>query len=250
MDAGWPAVERGEIAGWRLRFSGGVTQRANSVLPVHAPADVQGAITEVEERNSARWIAPAFQITDAAEPADLDRLLAERGYTVGSPTLVQVLHGGDLADVDADAEPDADVDVASEPDADWLELFWAQEGPQGAADQRVSKFILTGVDALYFSLRADGRTEAIARLALVAAENDGAPAVFGGVYCVLTRPEARRNGYSRRIMRSVLRAASLQSVAGLWLQVRESNVGAIQLYHELGFTTASSYYYRTLKSGD
>ncbi|WP_423219042.1 GNAT family N-acetyltransferase [Zhihengliuella halotolerans] len=248
MDAGWPAVERGEIAGWRLRFSGGVTQRANSVLPVRAPADVQGAITEVEERHSARWITPAFQINDAAEPAELDSLLAERGYAVGSPTLVQVLHGSDLPD--AGAESDAGVDVAAEPDEDWLELFWSQEGPESAADRRVSKFILTGVQARYFSLRVNGRTEAIARLALVAAEDEGEPGVYGGLYCVVTRPEARRNGHSRRIMRAVLRTASLESVAGVWLQVRESNIGAIQLYHELGFATASSYYYRSLKARD
>ncbi|GHD01392.1 GNAT family N-acetyltransferase [Zhihengliuella salsuginis] len=249
MDAGWPAVERGEIAGWRLRFSGGVTQRANSVLPVRAPADVPGAITEVEERNSARWINTAFQITAVAQPEELDALLADRGYTVGSPTLVQILHGSELSDVDVVAHPDSGIDVAGEPDQEWLELFWSQEGPEGPEDRRVSKFILTGVDALYFSLRVDGRTEAIARLALVTQEDEGEQGRFGGIYCVVTRPEARRNGYSRRIMRAVLRTASLESLTGLWLQVRESNTAAIQLYNELGFTTASSYYYRTLRAG-
>ncbi|MBG6085727.1 GNAT family N-acetyltransferase [Zhihengliuella flava] len=244
MDAGWPAVERGEIAGWRLRFSGGVTQRANSVLPLQAPADVHAAITEVEERHSARWIRPAFQLNEAAQPSDLDHILAERGYGVGSPTLVQILHGSDVPAAPTATVPD--VVVAAAPDEEWLDLFWAQEGPPASEDQRVSRLILTGVPALYFSLRVAGRTESIARLALVDTDDDGESATFGGIYCVLTRPEARRRGYSRRIMTAVLAEAAHRRLAGLWLQVRESNVGAIQLYHELGFTTASSYYYRSL----
>lgn len=201
----------------------------------------------VEERHSARWIKPAFEITSAAQPQDLDRILADRGYGVGSPALVQILHGSELPAAPMPADPR--IDVATAPDQDWLELFWAQEGPHEGADRRVSRLILTGVDALYFSLRVEGRTEATARLALVVAEDDDEPAVFGGIYCVVTRPEARCNGYSRRVMAAVLGAAQRRDLAGLWLQVRESNIGAIQLYNELGFTTASSYYYRSLSVG-
>ena len=29
--AGWPALESRDVAGWRLRFSGGYTKRANSI---------------------------------------------------------------------------------------------------------------------------------------------------------------------------------------------------------------------------
>ncbi|MEE1620152.1 hypothetical protein ACQ3I4_02030 [Zafaria sp. Z1313] len=47
------------------------------------------------------------------------------------------------------------------------------------------------------------------------------------------------------VLEALLGEASARGLDGVWLQVRESNVGAIVLYHALGFTTVSSYYYLT-----
>lgn len=236
MHRGWPAIERSAIGGWSLRFSAGITQRANSVLPAAAPNDMDAAVEEVERRSAARWLNAVFQISPAAQPRELDDYLSVRGYTVGTPTLVQIMDGNELERFAA-TEPDERIDLSSAPDADWLELFWENDGPTAADDREVSRQILQGTEAVYAALRVEGRVESIARLALV----DG----YGGLYCVITRPEARRRGYSRAIMEAMLHEAAVRELNGLWLQVRETNVAAIDLYNELGFTTASRYHYRT-----
>jgi N-acetylglutamate synthase len=236
MNDGWPAVERGAVDGWTLRFAAGVTQRANSVLPLAAPADLDAAVAEVERRSAERWLDAVFQITPSAQPSDLDDRLAQRGYQVGSPTLVQIMEAAELQRF-ADYAVDGRIELAQKPDAEWLELFWDQEGPADQGDRAVSKQILLGSPAVYASLRVDGRVEAIARMALV----EG----YGGMYCVVTRPEARRQGYARLVLEALLAEAFRLELKGLWLQVRESNVGAIVLYNSLGFSTASSYHYRT-----
>lgn len=236
MDAAWPALEKSAVGGWTLRFSAGISQRANSVLPVGAPNDLDAALEEVETRSAARWLNSTFQISPAAQPADLDAYLAARGYTVGTPTLVQVMDGWEL-DRFAEIVPDTRIEFTDEPPQDWLELFWYQDGPAAEDDRDVSRRILTGTPASYVSLRVDGRIESIARLATVEE--------YAGIYCVTTRPEARRQGYSRLVMEAVLHEAHRRQLAGVWLQVRESNVGAIVLYNALGFSTASTYHYRT-----
>jgi ribosomal protein S18 acetylase RimI-like enzyme len=236
MNDGWPAVERGAVEGWALRFAAGVTRRANSVLPLQTPDDVEAAVAEVERRSAERWLDPVFQISPASLPEDLDELLARRGYAAGSPTLVQIMEGSELLRFYGIAV-DPRVELSDAPDEQWLDLFWEVEGPQAPEDRAVSRQILGGSPAVYASLRIDGTTAAIARMALVGE--------YGGMYCVVTREESRRQGLSRLVLEALMANAADRGLEGLWLQVRESNVAAILLYDELGFTTASSYHYRT-----
>lgn len=236
MAEAWPSIERGAVDGWILRFAAGVTQRANSVLPLEAPADLDAAVAEVERRSAERWLDATFQISPATQPADLDERLATKGYRAGSPTLVQIMDGVEVQRF-ADSGPDARVELAAEPDPEWLEVYLQEEGPYTTEEQAVLRRILRGAPAVYASLRVDGRIESIARMALV----DG----YGGLSCAVTRAETRRHGYARLVLEALLSEAARRGLAGLWLQVRESRVGAIVLTHSLGFSTATQYHYRT-----
>ncbi len=235
MSRGWRALEEEALDGWLARYSGGVTKRANSVLPLLSPADTFLAIEAIEERYARRGLPAIFQISPDAKPVDLDRLLAERGYAKDSPTVVQYLALGEPGP-GASSETDARIHFADEPSRQWLETWWSVEGPHESAGQTLSRSILARTPSSYVSLVVAGRIEAVARLARVGP--------LGGIYAVATREESRSRGHGRAIVQAVLIEAAARGLDGVWLQVVESNAVARKLYESLGFETISRYHYR------
>jgi ribosomal protein S18 acetylase RimI-like enzyme len=226
-DAGWPALECAEAGGWRARFSSGVTKRANSAWAADAGAEVSAAALEaVERRYRSRGLPPLFQLARDDEAAL--RLLVGRGYTAIDETLV-------MAGAVATAGADPAVTITDEPDDEWLDVWWTVDGRGGPAERAVARSILTGVPSLYAALRVGGRAVAVARLALVGS--------WGGLYCVATLPEARRQGFGGRVVRAVLAAGASVGVRDAWLQVLARNSAAIALYEELGFRAVDRYRY-------
>ena len=77
--AGWPALETRNVAGWRLRFSGGYTKRANSINALSRDAQVDGKTLDgLEAAYRERHQLPAWRLTPLAPRAVFD-LLAGRG---------------------------------------------------------------------------------------------------------------------------------------------------------------------------
>jgi hypothetical protein len=69
----WPAFETSEIQGWHWRYSGGGSQRANSVSTVaFIGTDLEAAITEAENLYRAKGAVARFQTFDLTQPADLE----------------------------------------------------------------------------------------------------------------------------------------------------------------------------------
>lgn len=109
--------------GWIVRLSGGVTQRANSVLPLAAPADLEAAATKVEGLYRDRGLLPRFQVSPTAQPPDLDQFLVDRGYEVLGTTKVCIAAVEDLL---RRFRPQwSEVDVRDEPGEDWTRLWWS-----------------------------------------------------------------------------------------------------------------------------
>jgi N-acetylglutamate synthase len=230
MRAGWPALEEVTVDGWVARFSGGVTQRANSVLSFREPADVDSALDTVEALYEERGLRPLFQVGPHIAPAGLDDLLARRGYVFGSPTSVFTAEVGE--------RPPVDVEVSEVPSADWLGLWWAVDGRGDDTALAIAVKILTGGPALYATTRDEaGRTTAVARLALVGE--------WGGLYCMAVRDDARGRGLGARLLDGVLLAGHERGVRRAWLQVRAENDGARRLYQRAGFTEVARYHYRS-----
>lgn len=235
MSRGWRALEEEAVDGWVCRFSGGVTKRANSVLPLGEPADFAAALAVVEHRYADRGLPAVFQISPDSMPSDLDERLAERGYLLDSPTLVQYLAlGEDTNDGGGDGDPR--IEYSDEPSEAWLETLWDAEGPNVPEAQSLSRRILAETPSVYASLVFEGRVEAIGRLALVGN--------LGGIYAVATKADSRSRGHGRAVVRALLTEASNRNLEGLWLQVVESNHIAHGLYESLGFETVSRYHYR------
>jgi GNAT superfamily N-acetyltransferase len=228
----WPALETAPVAGWLWRFSGGGSQRANSVSPLDfTGADVEAAIAESEDRYRARGAAAMFQICDVASPADLDQRLAGRGYRLQEPcTCLAKELAPSLA-------MPTGIEVAAQPGPEWLGVYCAGITP---SRREAAPAILARVPApaAFLLWRQYGVPVSVA----LAVASDGVVIAE----CVATLSAYRRQGASERIMRGLeawgvahgARLAALQAVA--------ANQPAQALYAKLDYQRVGGYHYRVL----
>jgi ribosomal protein S18 acetylase RimI-like enzyme len=240
MDAAWPAPDREESGGWVLRAADGVTQRANSIWPRSepdgTPHDRLAFLRDARAWYRSRRLPVIFQVFDTARSAVLNAVLDEEGFTRQSETLILVRGaGGDIP------VPDTGIELSARPTDEWLRLWWSVDGRGDGDSLATARGILEGCESLYALVRDDGGVPAaVGRLAVPPGGADG----WGGLYCMVTRPDARRRGYANRVVQSLLGAGAAQGLDGYWLLVTAANSGARELYARAGFREAGRYLYR------
>jgi ribosomal protein S18 acetylase RimI-like enzyme len=234
----WPAAVVQIVDGWRLRFNWGVTRRANSVWP----NDTAGRFTLKEklalvEEFYARWGGPArYQLCPAAQPANLDTILAERGYRTDALTAVQT---APLATVLARTEPNPAyiITVTDTFDELWFATYrQAEQVDAQAAEARRAILQRIGPRTGYALLRVNGQAAAIG----LAVTEQG----WSGIFSMVTRPEFRRQGAATAILHALARWSQQHQSSQMYLQVMENNAPALALYERVGFETLYHYHYR------
>jgi ribosomal protein S18 acetylase RimI-like enzyme len=222
----WPALEEERLGAWRLRFSRGVTGRANSVLPLGPdegpPLDER--IAAVEAAYGARGLPPKFQVTPSTWPPELPRALRERGYEEDAPTFVMTAPAGAWK---ADA-----VEVAPRLHDRWLAVYRAVDA---RGDDAAARGILERID-LPTAFVSD------ADVAVGLGVLDGG---WVGIYCMATLPEARRQGRARRVVAALLAWGREHGASRAYLCTHSTNVTAQALYRSFGFEVAQTYAYLT-----
>src|SRR5262249_48111501 len=188
----WPAEEDVPLGGWRLRASGGVTNRGNSVWPNADDGGVplERKLAAVEAFYADRGLPARYQMTVASRPSDLDAVLEARGYRLHTPCLVMV---ADAAEVLARLGGGDGVSVAERPDEEWLGAWGGLGGARpGEAAARTAFLLRTGLPLAFASSRVGGEVAAVG----AAAREGGWLGVFG----MATRPELRRRGLARAVL--------------------------------------------------
>jgi len=240
MNAAWAAPERKESGGWVFRAASGVTQRANSVWPREPGMDgpaLSAALRDARLWYRARRQPLIFQVFDDSRSVPLNALLDVEGFTRQSETLIMVRDGA------TGSAAVGGVEISPEPSAEWLQLWWSLDGRGGRAELTVARAILEGCPSLYALVRDDdGAPAAVGRLA-VPVPDPGGPR-WGGLYCMATRPDARRRGHASRVLQALLCEGARLGLAGYWLLVTAANTGAQELYARAGFEEAGRYLYR------
>ena len=114
---GWPALETRDVAGWRLRFAGGYTKRANSINSLSQEAECgPETLAGLEVAYRERGLGPVWRLTSLA-PAAAKGLLVSPAYRTIERSLVQV------APLHAEFAADPEVRIEARPSAPWIEAF-------------------------------------------------------------------------------------------------------------------------------
>jgi GNAT superfamily N-acetyltransferase len=228
----FPALKEVRHGDWLLRFSAGLSRRANSANPLGPQcADVAAAIAAAETLYDGEGLPTIFRVPTIADPT-LDRELAARGYASEGESCV--LYGA-IDRVAAASDPA--VRLMPSPEPRWLSAMARLQGHTAAQS------------AIY--RRMVGAIAIPVRFALLAV--DGAPAalaygaVGGGLLCyesVITDPGCRRQGLARRAIAGLAAWAQRSGATGACLQVEAKNAPARELYRGFGLAELYRYHYR------
>jgi GNAT superfamily N-acetyltransferase len=244
MARGWVPTERETLGSWLLRSAPGFTGRANSALPVGDPSMLLGeAIEHVERWYAQRGQPTMFQVPGqpgfdpAAHP--VAAALLERGYSAGvGPdrgarvhVLTAPLGAIPLAGKDAPAVR-TDTDLAPE----WLVAY----GQSRAVVPGVTEQVLTGSHRQLFLSVADPASHRVVGIARMASHPG-----WAGIFGLWVDPEHRRRGIASAILSAVGRSALEENLRAVYLQVAETNTGALAFWDEFGFVRHHDYTYVT-----
>jgi len=229
----WPTLRQVLLNGWVLRFSGGLTRRANSVNPLRGPRETGGGlIAACEALYHGRQLPTIFRVPSIIDP-DLDERLDKLGYGREGESCVR--YGGLTA---VEMASDDDVRLLSRPTREWFAAMAALQ-KQSAEQRRIYRRIVSAiaVPAAFAALAIDGQFVALAY-----------GAVHDRLLCyesVITDPRRQRRGYARRVIASLAAWGKDQGAEGACLEVEAHNASALALYDVVGLKTELyRYHYR------
>ncbi len=226
----WPAVREVLLDGWLLRFSAGLTRRANSANPLRPVSRVDLPTCEALYRRLG--LPTIVRVLSLIDPVVDDRL-AQAGYTGEGESCVLY---GPIEDVEAARDPD--VRLLEEPTQEWFAAMAALQNhssEQAAIYKRIVGQL--AIPTAFAVLSDAGGTLALAYGAL-----------HNGLLCyelVITDRHRRRQGSGRRIVKALAAWASDQGTVGACLEVEAHNAPARALYDAVGLKRELyRYHYR------
>jgi N-acetylglutamate synthase len=236
----WPAATVQIVDGWLLRHTPGVARRrSNSARPPPAAAKATAAqraqVLDMAERFSVRHHQVAVvQVSPVELHGALDGELAARGYRRQAPTLVLTAPISRVFGLQATAA--VAMRIAETLTPRWLAAWAAVEGRADATATGKQVLARIGPQAGYLTATGDAEVLAVGMLVV---ERD-----WAGVFCMATRPQARRRGIATAVLRRGASWAADHGARQLYLQVEETNLAALRLYTQLGFQPSHHYHYR------
>ena len=236
----WPAKHYYFLNGWILRFTEGVTSRANSVFPIRYTGKqktIDNDIKLVEEAYNAHKLQSVFTIPEFHEPKNLTDKLLERGYHTYDHTSALGIKIGDIKIdvINKDFEyyfSNSRVEEISE--------FLAKFSKRNEYDQLI-------IGEINEKIIIPKKCYALAKL-----HDDIIGTLFavlvpqGYMYIgdVFVHPDYRRKKVaSSMLVKLIDEWAVTETVKYIWLQVEKSNIKALSLYHKFGMRKIYNYFY-------
>lgn len=237
----WPADSYYFLNGWILRFTDGVTARANSVFPLNYTGNlntVEKDINFVEKAYQAYKLPAIFTMSDFFEPDYLNTKLLELGYQqLGCITHTMIASVQDLNDETINEE--------------FAYIFYSERvkgfsnflASYSKRDQEAQKVL----DALTKRIVIPQKRFIIAKFEnRVVGTLMGILDLHGFLYIadMLVDPDFRKQKISTSMFFKIIKDWGIPNgVKKIWLQVESENKEATNLYTKLGLEKAYSYYY-------
>jgi N-acetylglutamate synthase len=235
----WPALRQVLLDGWVLRFSEGLTRRANSANPLRGHRETgNGLVAACEALYQKRNLPTIFRLPSIIDP-DLDKRLEGLGYGREGESCVRY---GDLTAIEAVSDPD--VRLLTRPTREWFGAMAALQNHK-TEQRRTYRRIVAGIaiPAAFAALAIDGEFVALAY-----------GAIHDRLLCyesVITHPRRQRRGYARRVVAGLAAWAKDQGAEDACLQVEAHNAAALALYDSVGLKTELyRYHYRRESRAD
>ena len=237
----WPANHYYFINGWILRFTEGVTSRANSVFPLHYTGDLYKLDRDIaltEKAYQAYKLPTIFTMPEYFEPSNLAEKLLKNGYQqFGCVTHTLIATIQELKNEIINDEftyliiPERKKEIAN-----FLGTFSKRDQrSQKILDELVNRIIVPQKRFIIaqYNQKIVGTLMGILD-----------PHGFFYLADLLVNPDYRRQNIAKSMFFTIINDwAILMGAKKIWLQVENDNIEALNLYTNLGFKKAYSYYY-------
>ena len=237
----WPAKHYYFLNGWILRFTDGVTSRANSVLPINytgSSKTCEKDIGIVEKAYKTFNLPSIFMMHDFYEPAELDDILKARGYIQYGPT-TNVMSIPIEEMVFKSINKKISYNLYNERVSQFSE-FHGKFSKRSIENQKVLEAIASKIkipQKIFILAKYQGN--AVGALMSVI-DALGHLSLTG----LLVNPEFRRERIATSMIYKLIEDwAKIKGAKIVWLSVESDNNAAINLYNKLGLNKIFSYYY-------
>ncbi len=233
----WPAEFSYLLNGWILRFSKGVTWRANSVLPLNYwGKNINKDISKVEEIYRKFNSSSKFMLHDQHDPPELLSVLTEASYKPVMPTHVM---GKLFADIDIQSHDNGySYHFMTNRDPEWYSALTRLSPNRSPYKMTVIGEIMDRVHIpqkrfFYAKNKSD-------IIGVVLAIIDSG---YMGIMNLAVDPEYRNQGVATNLMYQTINWGKKEDTKWLFLQVEKSNTSARGLYEKIRLEDWYSYTY-------
>lgn len=236
----FPSEQYFFLNGWILRFTGGMTYRANSVFPLNymgKRTQIEKDLDVVEKAYKSYGLPTIFTMHECFKPENLDKILKERGYKEDSHTNALISEIKGIKRIGINTE--YDYEIYDHRVGDFSNLLATYTNK----DKEQQKIINEIVDRIIISKKCF----------IIAKINEKVVSTLMGVLNpegyiyisdLLVVPDHRRNKLASSMILTLLDNWTVKNKAKyIWLQVEKENHNANKLYKKLGLKKAYHYYY-------
>lgn len=219
-----------EVPGWLLPYDQSTVGRAISAVPSIHGNQISTDIWKIEDRYVARGLKAQFRIAEIPELAELHAALHAAGYRAQKPTLTMTCNAPQWRQ-----EPmPCPVHLSDQPTEEWRSVYLASEFDLVDGANRIKALSRSRSVVYAWAMDPTGP---------VAAGTASFSHGWASLHGLRTLASARRKGLAKALIYALGEQARKRDLHRFFLQVEEGNIGAIGLYHRLGFEVAWRYHY-------